>query len=85
MVFSFVIHSDMSASWWIYSFRYLVSRDGNEFFKQESMYAIKVWSFPVWYFFSDILSESRSISTLEPPSSIRNFFFSLFIHSVFLL
>ena len=24
--------------------------DGSELLKQESMYAIKAWSFPVWYF-----------------------------------
>ena len=37
--------------------------NGGEFLEPESMYSFMAWRFPIWYFFSVILSESMYIST----------------------
>ena len=49
------------------------------------MNSILPWRFPVWYFFSVILSKLMCISVFGPSSTSSNPFVILFIHSVFSL
>ena len=58
--------------------------DGSEFFKPESMYATMDWNFPIWYFLSVALCESRYIFAFGPSWIPFNSFSQMFIHSAFL-
>ena len=55
--------------------------NGVEFLEPETIYSIRAWRFPVWYFFSVILSKSTYISAFGPSSSL----IILLIRSVFSL
>ena len=55
------------------------------FLKPVSMYGITARRFPIYYFLSVALSESRYIFVLGPYSSLSNSFFMLLIHLAFLI
>ena len=57
--------------------------DRGEFFKPNSVHAIKARGFPVWYFLSTTLSVSGCMFTWWSVSSIHNSVSMFFIHSTF--
>ena len=57
--------------------------DGDEFLKPVSMHTNISRRFPIWYFFSVTLSESRCIFDLKPSPHCCNSFSIFFIHSIF--
>ena len=58
--------------------------NGGEFLESESLYSIMAWHFPIWYFFSVVLSKSMCISAFGLSSS-PNSFVILLIHLAFSL